>query len=414
MKTASIALFKAVQRTHYGDVIHKIQTQTKSKHPAIICQLVLYIDERVGLLRCQGRLHYAKLPDKAKFPILIPKDSQFTLLIIKEAHLIVMHGGVRETLTQLRQTYWIPKGRQLVKKVIDKCVTCRKVEGPPFCSIATLPLPETRVTGSHPFKVTDIDYAGPLYNRSTKKETSKVYICLFTCAAITAIHLELVEDQTSEAFLGAFRRFGSRRGIPECIISDNAKTFKAASQKLQTLKNQILETAQSQKFLDNHGIKWTFITKRAPWLGGFYERMIGLVKKRQKKTIGKASLNFIELQTILTETEGIINSRPITFPYGEIDDGPPLTPSHFLCGHRLLLLPPNLEAQEQDDSHDPDYTPGIILKNPCHVPQCFALLFVWYAIQDVVYDVHIQTLSIKSKWRLARIIRRSTTPIQQI
>ena len=54
------------------------------------------------------------------------------------------------------------------------------------------------------------------------------------------------------------------------------------------------------------------------------------------------------------------------------------------------------------------------LKNPCHVPQCFALLFVWYVIQDVVYDVHIETLSIKSKWRLARIIRRSTTPIQQI
>ena len=76
---------------------------------------------------------------------------------------MVLHGGVRETLTELRQSYWIPKGRQLVKKEIRKCVTCRKVEGPPFRSVNAPPLPYKRVTGSQPFQVTGIDYAGPLY-----------------------------------------------------------------------------------------------------------------------------------------------------------------------------------------------------------------------------------------------------------
>ena len=75
---------------------------------------------------------------------------------------MVLHGGVRETLTELRQSYWIPKGRQLVKKEIRKCITCRKVEGPPFRSV-NAPLPYIRVTGSQPFQVTGIDYAGPLY-----------------------------------------------------------------------------------------------------------------------------------------------------------------------------------------------------------------------------------------------------------
>ena len=228
-------------------------------------------------------------------------------------------------------------------------MTCRKVEGPPFRSVHSPPLPDIRVTGSQPFQVTGIDYAEPLYVRNANKEVSKVYICLFTCTAIRADYLELVEDQTASAFLRAFKRFASRRGIPECIISDNAKRFKAGSQDLQALKTQVIEAAESQRFFANYGIKWKFITERAPWWGGFYERLIGLVKRRLKKVVTNTSLNAIELQTILTEIEATLNSRPLTYPYTDINDGPPLTPSHFLCGHRLLTLP--------DTEEDANYIP---------------------------------------------------------
>ena len=84
--------------------------------------------------------------------------------------------------------------------------------------------------------------------RNASKEVAKVYICLFTCTAIRAVHLELVEDQTAGALLRAFKRFAGRRGIPECIISDNAKTFKVGSQDLQALKMQVIESAESQRF----------------------------------------------------------------------------------------------------------------------------------------------------------------------
>ena len=129
---------------------------------------------------------------------------------------------------QLRQSHWIPKGRQLVKTELKKCVTCRKVEGPPFRSLASPPLPEIRVGRSQPFRVTGVDYAGPIYIRNNRKEVAKAYICLFTCATIRAVHLEVVEDQTTSAFIRAFKRFISRRGIPEWIISDNAKYSKQA------------------------------------------------------------------------------------------------------------------------------------------------------------------------------------------
>jgi len=184
--------------------------------------------------------------------------------------------------------------------------------------------------------------------------TAKVYVCHFTCANIRAVHLELVEDQSTEAFLRAFRRFISRRGLPECIISDNAKNFKAGARELEALKEQILEAEASQKFLATHGITWNFIVERAPWWGGFYERLIGLVKRCLKKTLEKASLNLIELNTVLTEVEAVLNSRPLTYPYDDINDAPPLTPAHFLCGYRLLTLP---DMPIKPKESDPDFMP---------------------------------------------------------
>ena len=296
------------------------------------------------------------LPHDTKFPILIPKDNYLTTFIVHSMHKQVMHGGVRETFTHIRQTYWIPQGRQLVKRIISKCVTCRKVEGPPFRSVPTPPLPQSRVQQSKVFQFTGIDYAGPLYVRDQKNQTSsKMYICLFTCAVVKAIHLELLEDQTTDAFLRAFRRFISRRGVPECIISDNAKTFKAGAQELQTIKTQILGTGSSQQFLAHHNITWKFITERAPWWGGFHERLIGLMKRCLKKNLGKACLNMIELNTILTEVEAVLNRRPLTYPYTDINDVSPLTPSHFLCGFRLVTLP---DTNAKENEADPDYIPS--------------------------------------------------------
>ena len=348
-------LLKATQHKIYRQEISYLKNKDKSRQPAIIRQLDLYLDDE-DIIRCRGRLQYTDLPHDTKFPILIPKDNYLTTLIVHSMHKQVMHGGVRETFTHIRQTYWIPQGRQLVKRIISKCVTCRKVEGPPFRSVPTPPLPQSRVQQSLVFQFTGIDYAGPLYVRDqTNQTSSKMYICLFTCAVVRAIHLELVEDQTTDAFHRTFRRFISRRGVPECIISDNAKTFKAGAQELQTIKTQILGTGSSQQFLAHHNITWKFITERAPWWGGFYKRLIGLMKRCLKKTLGKACLNMIELNTILTEVEAVLNSRPLTYPYTDINDASPLTPSHFLCGYRLLTLP---DTNAKENEADPDYIPS--------------------------------------------------------
>lgn len=70
-----------------------------------------------------------------------------------------------------------------------------------------------------PFGSTGVDFAGPLYIRYPgNKNTSKVWLCLFTCAVIRAVHLDLVPDMSTSAFLRCLKRFVARRGIPQRIM----------------------------------------------------------------------------------------------------------------------------------------------------------------------------------------------------
>ena len=82
-----------------------------------------------GLYRCKGRLSNADLPPPTRHPILLPKEHHLTTLIVENAHKMVMHNGIKETLTELRARYWLVKGRQFVRQLLHKCVTCRKFEG---------------------------------------------------------------------------------------------------------------------------------------------------------------------------------------------------------------------------------------------------------------------------------------------
>ena len=93
-------------------------------------------------------------------------------------------------------------------------------------------MPEFRFKEGYPFGSTGVDIAGPLFVKTVfgkDIEASKVYICLFTCGSTRAIHIELTLSLTTQAFIRCFRRFVARRGIAELIVSDNAKTFKAAA-----------------------------------------------------------------------------------------------------------------------------------------------------------------------------------------
>ena len=90
----------------------------------------------------------------------------------------------------------------------------------------------------------------------------------------------------TEEFLLCFRRFISQRGSPTKIFSDNAMQFKSASQTLESIWRKVTKCKDVQNYASSVGVRWNFIVELAPWMGGFYERLVGLVKKALRKTLG--------------------------------------------------------------------------------------------------------------------------------
>ncbi|XP_071132833.1 uncharacterized protein [Mytilus edulis] len=239
------------------------------------------------------------------------------------------------TITHIRQTFWIPAIRQVVRKMLRRCVTCRKIIGKPYSAPDPPPLPKIRLQEAPPFTATGIDFTGALHVRQIDKSLVKAYICLFTCASTRAIHLEVVTNLTVDTFLQAFRRFVSRKSLPRLILSDNASTFVSASDEI----TRLCTSEKLQEAFSLQGIDWRFIPKRAPWFGGWWERLIGLTKTSIRKVLGKSLIDLETLQTVTTEIESILNDRPLTYISSDLVDSEPLTPAHLLYGRRINTLP---------------------------------------------------------------------------
>ena len=101
--------------------------------------------DKDGLLRIGGRLNNSNLDVQAKNPILLPGDSQLTILIILQSHSNVMHYGLKETLADLRSRFWIATGPQLVKKTIRPCRLCIRIQGQSYGEPKMSQLPDTRI-----------------------------------------------------------------------------------------------------------------------------------------------------------------------------------------------------------------------------------------------------------------------------
>ena len=284
-------------------------------------------------------------------PILLHKDHWLSTLFTRRSHERVLHNGVKETLTELRSRFWIVKGRSFIKKLIRQCVVCRRFEGKSYVGPPPPPLPAFRLKEAPPFTHTGVDYAGPLFIKTEDpaKEV-KAWICLYTCCVVRAIHLDVVPDMTTAAFLRSLKRFTARRGLPRKFVSDNGKTFKAAAKTIEA----VMRDQDVQQYLSGIGVEWSFNIERAPWWVRVFERMVRSTKRCLKKMIGQAKLNYDELVTAVTEVEMVINSRPLSYvTQDDLDE--PLTPAHFLTGRRLLSLPDTIYSGFSED--DSDVTP---------------------------------------------------------
>ncbi|GFS97740.1 integrase catalytic domain-containing protein [Trichonephila clavipes] len=272
-------------------------------------------------------------------------------LLIKEQHIAHLHAGPTLLAHVLRQSHWIVGSRKLINKCIRKCLKCNK-----FKTSTTTPqlmgnLPKHRVTLERPFFSCGIDYAGPVLikcNKGRGTKSTKGYIALFVCLATKAVHIEAVGDLTTDSFIAALRRFSARRGAPRHIYSDNGTNFVGARRKLDEIRKLWLSLPTNEAisyYLSKSSIDWHFIPPSSPHFGGIWESGIRSVKFHLKRVLGETILTFEELTTLLTQIEGLLNSRPLSYVNdSDIECISTLTPSHFLTGDVLLSVPEELPS----------------------------------------------------------------------
>ncbi|KAH7708795.1 hypothetical protein AAVH_23936 [Aphelenchoides avenae] len=370
----------------------------------------LGIFEHQGLLYVKGRLGNMKLRPTALTPIYLPRQAPETKFIILEYHRINGHAGAANTLANLRMRYWFTHGRRTIQSAIHKhCFACRREALHP-CSTAPWPqLPLSRVSKTRPFYHTGLDFFGPVYLRVPKDSggyyVAKYSVAIFTCMTFRCVHLELCPDLSTQSFLDAFQRFGSRREFPARILSDNGLSFITAREVIKQIKrshappqpvkrrNPVRRaisarlavrrktshsdvptpstahqptpphtTPQQHRlavphadltpeeelvtdFCQRNNIEWQTITELSPWRGGSYERLIGIVKQSLRRSIGKSKPTLEQYQTLLAVAERTANCRPLTYVAESNDD--------FYLVRPIDFIHPLLRDEYQQDPLDP-------------------------------------------------------------
>lgn len=114
--------------------------------------------DKDGILRVGGRLCSSiSLTEMEKYPIILPPKHRFTELLIEDAHIRNLHGGIQSTLALLRRKYWVINGRNEIKTFIRNCVICKK-QSPKTHTQLMGNLPKHRIEQTLPFTPTGVDY----------------------------------------------------------------------------------------------------------------------------------------------------------------------------------------------------------------------------------------------------------------
>ena len=344
-------IIRHVQRKVFYEEYFALQKGRKLSPHSKILNLCPKIDED-GIMRLDTRLQYAEfIPYDVRHPILLPRKHWVTKLIVKHYHEKGHHNsGTNQTLSLLSTKYWIMAAREEIIEWEKECATCKRRKAKNAEQIMA-PLPANRLKLSlRSFTRTAVDFGGPFITKQGRgKPRQKRYLCLFTCLASRAVHLEMAYGLDTDSFMRAFCRMSNRRGIPEEMISDNGTNFVGANEELRKLTRQMSESSKLKENFVSKGVKWTFNPPNAPHFGGVFETMIKAAKRAILAILGNADISDEELLTAFTEAEYLLNSRPLTYQTADPEDDVPLTPNHFLYGQVGGRFAPEIDIQEGYD-----------------------------------------------------------------
>ena len=149
-----------VQKISYAPEIRNLMEQQEVAASSALKTLHPFIDKE-GLFREGGRLQVSTIPYQAMYQMILPSNHHFTNLVVSAENIRLHLPGPQMLIASLREKYWIPRIRNLVKTVIHQCLTCYRFKAQATQELMG-ELPSTRVQTSRPFLTKSVDYAGPV------------------------------------------------------------------------------------------------------------------------------------------------------------------------------------------------------------------------------------------------------------
>lgn len=261
-----------------------------------------------------------------------------------------MHAGQRLLIQHIRLTYWMTHLRQEVRAALSHCMRCERFRGEAMKQFMA-DLPEVRLERTRCFAVCGVDMCGPFRVRENELRKAQVldaYLCIFVDLPTTAVHLELMRDQTTSSFLDALDRLIGRRGAVKRMFADNGRNFIGGKRRLEEQQEQ-WSGSEFLIGLAQRRIEWTFHCPYRSHASGIWEAAVKRCKYIFKREFSNRLFAYDHLYTAFVRIEAALNSRPLGVQRDKADEDPLVTPAHFLIGEPIIaplgprvgLLPDN-------------------------------------------------------------------------
>lgn len=329
LNEAEVLLIKLAQRDDYHEEVKALMNGENVPHTSKIIGMNPYLDNS-GVMRSNNRLDLCQIiNDETRRPIIMPPRHKVTKLIIRYYHERLNHQNHETVLNNLRQKYWIPTSREVLRRIRQSCPECKIQMAEPESPMMA-PLPEDRISMVQPFTHVGVDVFGPI-SVVLGRKTENRYGVIFTCLNTRAVYIHITHSMSTDSFIMAFQTFTSRRGTPRVVYSDNGKNFVGAEKILKKQMKQLDREKIADKFTSSE-LEWKFNPPLSPHMGGAWERLIRSVKRALYACLPKSrKVNDETLTSLMALIEYVINSRPLThIPTDDI--GEALTPNHWLLG----------------------------------------------------------------------------------
>ena len=125
VQMAESAIVKSSQRRYFSNELKILEERGILNKKNSIYKLDPYLD-RCGLLRVTGQIQKSAISEEMKRPVLLARNSETAVMIIRWCHEKVAHSGRDITMNYIRSSgFWIINCNAAVRSYISKCVTCR-------------------------------------------------------------------------------------------------------------------------------------------------------------------------------------------------------------------------------------------------------------------------------------------------